>query len=144
MIGTRSRSEKPFDPEPIRQRLGEAIQDLVNRYRTELEDPRFLKALPDVSATPIAAFHDAGCSFVLCRIPVNPKADLTARETQVVVGLRDGQPNKAIARNLGVSIRTVETHLEHVYLKVGIKSRVELALVASRFAGSKSAALTET
>jgi len=48
-----------------------------------------------------------------------------------------GMANKAIAAQLGVSSRTVEGHLNHVFEKVGIQSRTELvhyALANSMFA----------
>ena len=44
----------------------------------------------------------------------------------------EGLTNRQIALQLSVSRRTVETHLSHVFSKVGLTSRVELATAAIR------------
>ena len=51
---------------------------------------------------------------------------LTAREQEVVRLVTRGMSNKAIAHLLGISPRTVEGHLNHVFEKVGTTSRTEL------------------
>jgi DNA-binding NarL/FixJ family response regulator len=51
---------------------------------------------------------------------------LTAREQEVVRLVARGMSNKAIAHQLGISPRTVEGHLNHVFEKLGTTSRTEL------------------
>jgi DNA-binding NarL/FixJ family response regulator len=51
---------------------------------------------------------------------------LTARESEVVGLVTRGKSNKAIAHQLGISPRTVEGHLNHVFDKLGVLSRTEL------------------
>ncbi|HEY3312498.1 MAG TPA: LuxR C-terminal-related transcriptional regulator [Anaerolineales bacterium] len=51
------------------------------------------------------------------------------REDAVITQLLMGRSNKQIALELGVSIRTVEFHLSHIYSKLGVNSRTEAALV---------------
>ncbi len=56
----------------------------------------------------------------------SPYDDLTAREVEVVRLVARGMSNKAIAHHLGISPRTVEGHVNHVFDKLGVDSRTEL------------------
>lgn len=51
---------------------------------------------------------------------------LTSRERDVVALVAEGLPNKAIADRLGISPRTVEGHLNHIFDKLGVTSRLAL------------------
>ena len=66
--------------------------------------------------------------------PSSGWASLTPTEQDVVRLLTEGLPNKDIATRLFISPRTVETHLTHVYAKLGLSSRVQLAQEAARHA----------
>jgi DNA-binding CsgD family transcriptional regulator/pimeloyl-ACP methyl ester carboxylesterase len=55
---------------------------------------------------------------------------LTARELQVADLIADGLTNAEIARNFGVSVRTVDTHVEHVRTKLGVRARAQIAVWA--------------
>ena len=52
---------------------------------------------------------------------------LTARELEVAALLTDGLTNREIAGRLYISIRTVTSHLDHIYTKLGLSSRSDLA-----------------
>lgn len=54
-------------------------------------------------------------------------AQLTEREQSVMRLVIEGLPNKIIADQLSISMRTVEVHRARVFEKVGVKSAVELA-----------------
>jgi DNA-binding CsgD family transcriptional regulator len=56
-----------------------------------------------------------------------PPGELTKAERRVAELAVDGLANKEIARDLFVSVKTVESHLSHVYAKLGIRSRAQLA-----------------
>lgn len=58
-------------------------------------------------------------------------ASLTRSERKVVDLVGEGLSNPEVAARLYLSRRTVETHLYHVYEKLGVGSRVELALFAA-------------
>jgi DNA-binding CsgD family transcriptional regulator len=61
-------------------------------------------------------------------------ASLTPTERDVVRLVGEGLANKDVAARLFVSPRTVETHLTHVYAKLSLSSRVQLAQEAARHA----------
>jgi len=61
-------------------------------------------------------------------------ASLTPSERDVVRLVSEGLGNNDIATRLFVSPRTVQTHLTHVYTKLGLTSRVQLAQEAARHA----------
>ncbi len=56
----------------------------------------------------------------------------TPAEREVVRHVVQGLSNRETGERLFVSARTVETHLSHVYAKLGISSRVELTGVVLR------------
>lgn len=58
--------------------------------------------------------------------------DLTQRETEVAIWLSHGKSNKEIAEILGVSPRTVNKHLEPVFIKLGVENRTSAATVVLR------------
>lgn len=76
-----------------------------------------------------------GLSSNLVRQPVGTRGGsgveaLTSREREVVRLVALGLSNKAIALELGISPRTVEGHLNHVFDKVGASSRSALVRLA--------------
>ena len=54
-------------------------------------------------------------------------ADLTPQERRVAALVSDGLTNREVAAALYVSTNTVESHLRHVFQKLGVRSRTELA-----------------
>jgi DNA-binding NarL/FixJ family response regulator len=61
-----------------------------------------------------------------------PAQRLTPREREVLAMIGRGMPNKRIARELGVSEKTVKTHVGHLLAKLGVTDRTQAALVAVR------------
>ncbi|MFE0691828.1 LuxR C-terminal-related transcriptional regulator [Streptomyces sp. JH002] len=58
---------------------------------------------------------------------------LTKREAEVMALLASGQPNRALARELGISERTVRAHITSLTRKLGIPTRIEAALLAFQY-----------
>jgi len=58
--------------------------------------------------------------------PESQDAQLTLREHEVLRHIADGQSNKQIARDLDLSVRTVETHRLNIKRKLGIEGQAEL------------------
>ena len=61
-----------------------------------------------------------------------PTDQLTGREREVLLLVRDGLPNKTIARRLGITERTVKAHLTHVFERLGVTDRTQAAIWAER------------
>jgi DNA-binding NarL/FixJ family response regulator len=59
-------------------------------------------------------------------------AELTPRESEVLVLVRQGLANKQIARRLGISERTVKAHLTSAFQRIGVVDRTQAALWAER------------
>jgi DNA-binding NarL/FixJ family response regulator len=57
---------------------------------------------------------------------------LTEREREVLELVRQGHPNKLIARRLGISERTVKAHVTHILQRIGVSDRTQAALWAER------------
>jgi DNA-binding CsgD family transcriptional regulator len=66
--------------------------------------------------------------------PMSGWGSLTPAERDIVRLVSEGLANKDIATRLFVSPRTVQTHLTHVYTKLGLTSRVQLVQEAARHA----------
>ena len=60
------------------------------------------------------------------------RVQLTPRELATLRLMADGKSNKEIANALGISERTVKTHLGHLFEKLGVTSRTEAVKVATR------------
>ncbi len=56
--------------------------------------------------------------------------ELTPRETEILEHLADGQSNKMIARDLGITDGTVKLHVRSILRKLHVHSRVEAAILA--------------
>lgn len=53
------------------------------------------------------------------------KYQLTPRELDVAVAILEGSADKVISANLHISLPTLRTHIQHIYSKLGVKSRAE-------------------
>jgi DNA-binding CsgD family transcriptional regulator len=57
---------------------------------------------------------------------------LTAREAEVVLAIADGSTTTEVAQTLGITTRTVESHLLNAFRKLGVHSRVQLVRLLAR------------
>jgi two-component system, NarL family, nitrate/nitrite response regulator NarL len=56
---------------------------------------------------------------------------LTSREIEIISAIKQGSSNREIASQLAISEETVKRHLSNIYAKLGVSSRLELAVLAS-------------
>lgn len=62
--------------------------------------------------------------------PIHRAAGLTERESQVLGLLARGLQTKQVATSLGISVKTADRHVQHVYRKIGVASRAGATLFA--------------
>jgi DNA-binding CsgD family transcriptional regulator len=116
----------------------------ADRYRTLIE-PRAHRSAhpPETAAVKLAAEAreglfdaDAVAAVVEGAGLKRPRLDLptglSPRERTVVGLLARGLQTKQIARVLGVSPKTADTHIQHAYRKMGVSTRAGAALYASQ------------
>jgi DNA-binding CsgD family transcriptional regulator len=102
---------------------------VVRRRQRQKRDAR------DAIGAALAVFQQLGASTwigkaraELGRIGGRKRAEgLTAAERRVAALAAEGRTNREVAAALFLGERTVETHLSHVYAKLGLRSRAELA-----------------
>jgi len=107
-------------PRPHRGAMSES--DAARELRREADEGRLDHAATD--AVLVAAGHEAS------RSRAGGPAGLTARESDVLALLAQGLPNKGIARQLGISPKTVGNHIERIYTKLGATNRAGAAMRA--------------
>lgn len=110
--------EKPVDPMLFLQKVSQAVTEAM-----------------------AAATDEARTSSTLERFDA-----LTPREREVVAGILDNQPNKLIARALGLEVSTVKMHRANAFAKLGVHSPAELVRLAyeSGFSAPKPKASIES
>jgi two-component system nitrate/nitrite response regulator NarL len=106
---------KDTEPETLLERLREVLDGRI--VVSEALSHRLALALQRDSAGATAA-RDVRC--------------LTDREHAVLCCLSEGQANKTIARNLGITEGTVKVHVKHLLKKLAFRSRVEAAVWATQ------------
>ena len=130
----------------IRERDPQAKLIVLTTYDTDEDITRALRAgakayiLKDIAADAlIACIHDvlAGKTYLAPAAAAKlaegvARVQLTPRELSTLRLLADGQANKEIANTLGISERTVKTHLSHLFEKLGVTSRTEAVRVATK------------
>jgi two-component system nitrate/nitrite response regulator NarL len=59
-------------------------------------------------------------------------SELTSREREILAMVIAGLTNKAIARQVFISEKTVEFHLDRIYTKIGVRTRLMAGIWAIR------------
>ena len=130
----------------IRERDPHAKVIVLTTYDTDEDISRALKAgakayiLKDIAADRlIECIHDvlAGKTYLAPQAAAKlaegvTRVQLTPRELGTLRLIADGKSNKEIANELGISDRTVKTHLGHLFEKLGVTSRTEAVKIATR------------
>ena len=91
-------------------RIQQAGKELTIRLVIEQLGERYLLLLEEQTLSLVNALARLG---------------LTQRETEVLALVMQGKDNKSIATQVNISTSTVRKHLEHIYSKLGVQSRME-------------------
>jgi DNA-binding NarL/FixJ family response regulator len=102
-----------------------AAQELFLAVRTVVEGCSYLS--PKVSETVLARYRD-----LLARSATREKSLLTQRQRDVLKLTAEGLRMKEIANQLGIGVKTVETHRAEMMRKLGCGSSAELTRYAIR------------
>lgn len=106
-----------------------AFEQTRDALRTALSEQMFVAAWEEGSKLTFEAAVQAAAAAAKERARKGP---LTAREEEVVALIAHGASNRAIARRLSVTERTVISHIEHIMNKLALNSRAEIAAWAVR------------
>jgi DNA-binding NarL/FixJ family response regulator len=87
-----------------------------------------LAAIRTVAAGGVVAGGEAARRVLLGR--QRYRRDLTEREAQVLALVAAGRSNSEIARELGLSLKTVQNHVSHLLAKLQVRDRTQAALRA--------------
>ena len=114
-----------------RQLVIEALNAGAVGYLVKDADPLVLVEGVRAAANGEAPIDPRAARFLLDNRRVANATSLTDRELQVLRLVGGGLANKAIARKLGISDKTVKAHLTRVYAELGVADRTQAALWAS-------------
>jgi len=105
-----ARPHRPaLEPDQAATLLGE-------QARSGLLDPDAVKVVLEAAGQPVPE--------------IERPAGLTERESQVIGLLASGLQTKQVARQLGISTKTADRHIQNAYAKIGISSRAAATLFA--------------
>jgi DNA-binding NarL/FixJ family response regulator len=121
-----------FDDRPT---VAEALDAGAIGYLLKDSDPTTLRAGIESAANGESPLSPRIARSILsARREQRPEPALTDREREILELLRRGLANKEIATGLGITVKTVKTHLTSLFQKLGVLDRTQAALWAERFA----------
>ncbi|MEY2534619.1 MAG: hypothetical protein QOF29_2529 [bacterium] len=114
-----------------RRRITEAMDSGAVGYLLKDAEPDELVAGVRAAADGASPLDPRGAvTLVEERRHSTPADALSDREREVLALVGAGVPNKQIARDLGITTKTVKSHLTHVFRQIGVTDRLQAALWA--------------
>ena len=111
------------------------IEEVLARLNTHVRNARAARearAAVQRASDASSAFSVAAAAASAASAERLSHAALTPREIEVLTWLARGKTNRDIADILGMSHRTVNKHLEHIFEKLGVETRAAAAALASQ------------
>lgn len=120
--------EVPYEAARVRVLIAKACRILADDETAALELDAARSAFAELRAAPDLARVDT----LARRTASGPEHGLSKRELEVLRHVAAGRSNKAIARDLALSNRTVDRHLSNIFDKLGVSSRSAATAFAYR------------
>jgi DNA-binding NarL/FixJ family response regulator len=115
------------------ERITEAVRAGAIGYLLKDAEPEALLAGVRSAATGDAPFDPRAARALLPgQKQPRPAHPLTVREREILKLVVDGNPNKSIARKLGISEKTVKAHLTNAFAAIQVTDRTSAAVWAER------------
>lgn len=106
-------------------------EQVIARVASHLRTARALQEAKQAAQQPATPDEEQ------IRAELVSRYQLTAREVEVLEWVALGKTNRDIGEILGLSPRTVNKHLEHVYVKLGVETRTAAASVVMALGGGR-------
>jgi DNA-binding NarL/FixJ family response regulator len=124
-----------FTVDGSRAAIAEAIQAGVSGYLLKDMSSDDLVRAARMAMDGKAVIHPALTKVFLDEVRFMPKdngSPLSPREVQILQHIASGSSTKEVARDLGISVHTVKTHLERIFDKLGANDRAQAVAIALR------------
>ena len=116
-----------------RERILDALDaGAIGYLLKDAEPDELIRGVRAAAAGEAPLAPKAASAVLTARAGQRPAAELTPREREVLGALARGKANKQIARELGISEKTVKAHLTRVFESIGVTDRTAAALWAQR------------
>jgi DNA-binding NarL/FixJ family response regulator len=116
-----------------RERILDALDaGAIGYLLKDAEPDELIRGVRAAAAGEAPLAPKAASAVLTARADQRPLAELTPREREVLGLLARGKANKQIARELGISEKTVKAHLTRVFEAIGVSDRTAAALWAQR------------
>jgi len=116
-----------------RERILDALDaGAIGYLLKDAEPDELIRGVRAAAAGEAPLAPKAASAVLTARADQRPVAELTPREREVLGALARGKANKQIARELGISEKTVKAHLTRVFESIGVSDRTAAALWAQR------------
>ena len=102
------------------------LRRILEVIETDLKNEDLLEIVPKNRNLTISKVMLDESTYLVTRVPLGQEKDLSPRQREVLDLLLEGLPRKTIAFRLGISPRTVESHVERLFVKYGVNSQISL------------------
>lgn len=115
---------------PVEKTLNQYVPELrpiLEKAESELDTPAHRSELAEAGHLPTVKISLEGCTYVLTRIlDTTDRTNLSPRQKEIANLCLAGLQRRDMALKLGISARTVDTHMERLCVKFRVDSRTQL------------------